>query len=51
MTEDLGQTKVKFMLDDRAWQEFNDLLDREPVEMPKMRVLLSKHSVFQPEED
>lgn len=51
MLEDLSQTKVLFTLDERAWQEFNDLLEREPVELPKMRVLLSKRSVFEPEED
>lgn len=42
---------VMFRLTDQEWDEFNVLLDREPVFMPRMQALLSKPSVFLPEDD
>lgn len=50
--DDFTQLKpIQFKLTDREWDEFNRVLDRDPVFMPKMQALLSKPSVFVPEED
>jgi len=42
---------IIFRLTNREWEEFNRVLDREPVFMPKMQALLSKPSVFIPEDE
>lgn len=50
--ESFGEMKpVLFKLTDREWDEFNRVLDREPVFMPVMQALLSKPSVFIEEDD
>lgn len=51
MSEDFAKmTSVMFLLSDQEWNEFNAVLDREPAELPNMRVLLAKASVvFAPE--
>jgi len=40
-----------FRLTDQEWEEFNRVLDRDPVFMPGMQALLSKPSVFIPEDE
>lgn len=45
------KTKVRFVLDEQAWQDFMDILEREPQEMPTLKALLAKPSVFRVPED
>lgn len=44
--EQLLMDRTRFSLDDEAWQEFADRLDRPPRELPEIRRLMRKPSPF-----
>jgi uncharacterized protein (DUF1778 family) len=44
--EDLADRRI-FVLDDDAWEEFKELLDRPPVRHPRLAALLSEPSVLE----
>lgn len=45
-TEELADRRV-FVLDDDAWSELEELLDRPPVRHPRLETLLSEPSVLE----
>lgn len=49
-TRDLADRRV-FVLDDDAWQELEELLDRPPVRHPRLDALLSEPSVLEPSDE
>jgi uncharacterized protein (DUF1778 family) len=44
--EDVLATRTSFMLSPKSWQKFNELLDSPPREIPALKRLLRKKSVF-----